>query len=131
VRDLNTAYRAEPALHELDCDPAGFEWVDCNDWEQSTLCFLRKGKSPQDMVVAAFNFTPVPRHNYRVGVPKTGAWEEMLNSDASLYAGGDVGNLGGTFAEPEPWHGRPFSLRLTLPPLGVVILKPDKRIAQG
>ncbi|MBI3469043.1 MAG: 1,4-alpha-glucan branching protein GlgB [Planctomycetes bacterium] len=124
VRDLNTTYRGEPALHQLDCDSAGFEWVDCNDWEQSTITFLRKGKQPGDVVLVVCNFTPVPRQNYRVGVPCGGPWDEILNSDAPLYGGSGQGNLGGGTAAPVPWHGRPHSLNLTLPPLALLALKP-------
>ncbi len=145
VRDLNTLYRGEPALHQLDFDPAGFEWVDCNDSEQSVITFLRKGKggttSPpapprvgegggerlalEDVVLIACNFTPVPRHNYRIGVPRPGRWQEILNSDAPLYGGSGQGNLGGVTAAPVPWHGRSHLLNLTLPPLGIVVFKPQ------
>jgi 1,4-alpha-glucan branching enzyme len=123
VRDLNTFYRGEPAFHQLDCDPAGFEWVDCNDSEQSVLSLLRKGKSPDDQLLLVCNFTPVPRYNYRVGVPQGGRWEEVLNSDAPLYGGSGQGNMGGVRAAPVPWHGRSYLLNLTLPPLGVIALK--------
>jgi 1,4-alpha-glucan branching enzyme len=123
VRDLNTFYRGEPALHQLDCDPAGFEWIDCNDADQSVLTLLRKGKDPEDHVLFAFNFTPVPRHGYVVGVPRDGLWSELLNSDAPLYGGSGQGNLGGVQATDLPSHGRPYSLALTLPPLAMVAFK--------
>jgi 1,4-alpha-glucan branching enzyme len=123
VRDLNTIYRGEEALHELDCDPAGFEWVDANDSEGSVLSFLRKGKSPGEEVLVVCNFTPVPRHNYCVGVPAGGRWEEVLNSDAPLYGGSGQGNLGGVDAGPVPSHGRPYLLTITVPPLGMVVFK--------
>jgi 1,4-alpha-glucan branching enzyme len=123
VRDLNTLYRGEPALHEGDCDPAGFEWVDCNDWEQSVLSMVRKGRTPGDEVVIVCNFTPVPRYGYHVGVSRGGFWTEVLNSDAHEYGGGGQGNLGGVVAVPEMWHGREHRLDLTLPPLGVVAFK--------
>jgi 1,4-alpha-glucan branching enzyme len=123
VRDLNTSYRAEPALHELDCDPAGFGWVDCNDNEQSTLSWLRRGHSTPELLLVACNFTPVPRHAFRIGVPRGGRWVEILNSDAPLYGGSGQGNLGGVDAEPRPWHGQPLSLCVTLPPLAVVVFK--------
>jgi 1,4-alpha-glucan branching enzyme len=123
VRDLNTVYRAEPALHELDCDPAGYEWVDANDSEQSVLSFLRKGREPGEEVLVLCNFTPVPRSNYRVGVSRGGRWEEVLNSDAPLYGGSGQGNLGGVTAAPVPWHGRDYTLHVTLPPLGMVAFK--------
>jgi 1,4-alpha-glucan branching enzyme len=125
VRDLNTAYRGERALHELDCEPAGFEWVDANDSEQSVLSYLRKGRSPGDVLLAVFNFTPVPRHNYRVGVPQGGRWEEVLNSDAPLYGGSGQGNLGGVQTAPFSWHGRRYLLNVTVPPLGMVVFKPS------
>jgi 1,4-alpha-glucan branching enzyme len=126
IRDLNTFYRAEPAFHNLDCDPAGFEWIDANDSEQSMLTFLRKGKSPGEVLLVACNFTPVPRHNYRVGVPLGGRWEEVLNSDAPLYGGSGQGNLGGVTAAPVSWHGRPYLLNLTAPPLAMVVFKPSQ-----
>jgi 1,4-alpha-glucan branching enzyme len=123
VRDLNTAYRGEPALHQLDCEPAGFEWVDANDSEQSVLSFLRKGRSADESLLVVLNFTPVPRHNYRVGVPRGGLWREVLNSDAPLYGGSGQGNMGGVRAAPLPWHGRSHLLNLTVPPLGMVAFK--------
>ena len=125
VRDLNTTYRAEPALHQLDCDSAGFEWIDCNDAEQSTISFIRKGRSPEDVVLIVANFTPVPRHNYRVGVPQGGYWKEILNSDATLYGGSGQGNIGGLNAAPISRFGRNHSLNLTLPPLALVAFKPS------
>ncbi|MBC7359212.1 MAG: 1,4-alpha-glucan branching protein GlgB [Desulfacinum sp.] len=124
VRDLNGLLRREPALHQLDHDPHGFEWIDCNDSEQSTLVFLRRSKREEDVLVCAFNFTPVPRQPYRVGVPFGGYWKEVLNSDADLYGGSGLGNLGGVEAEPVPFHGRPYSLSITLPPLAAVLFKP-------
>ncbi len=123
VEQLNRAYRTHPALHELDLDPAGFEWIDCNDSTASTISLLRKGKSARDAVVVVCNFTPVPRLNYRLGVPSAGFWQEILNSDAKEYGGSGMGNLGGVQAEAEPVHGRPYSLNLTLPPLSALYLK--------
>jgi 1,4-alpha-glucan branching enzyme len=123
VEDLNRVYRAEPALHQFDCDPAGFEWIDCSDNVNSVLVFLRKGREGQLPVLVACNFTPVPRSDYRVGVPREGFWEEILNSDAAHYGGSGRGNTGGLEASPLPSHGRSCSLNLTLPPLGVVALK--------
>jgi 1,4-alpha-glucan branching enzyme len=123
VQDLNHTYRAEPALHELDTDPAGFEWIDCSDSQQSTLALLRKGRTTDSLVLAAANFTPVPRIGFRVGVPRGGHWREILNSDAFEYGGSGLGNGGGVDAQPIPWHGRPHSLELTLPPLAVVWLR--------
>ncbi|MCX5784269.1 MAG: 1,4-alpha-glucan branching protein GlgB [Elusimicrobia bacterium] len=123
VKDLNLLYRAEPALYELSCNPAGFEWVDANDSQQSVLAFLRKGAGEGDMILAACNFTSVPRFNYRIGVPRGGFWKEILNSDAAAYWGSGMGNLGGANAEPFASHGRPYSLRVTLPPLSIVFFK--------
>ena len=124
VRDLNRVYRGERALHELDCDPAGFQWVEPNDADSSVLAFLRSGRSPGDWVLVVGNFTPVVRGGYRVGVPRPGFWRELLNSDAQEYGGSGAGNLGGVEAQPIPAHGFPYSLPLTLPPLGIVFLKP-------
>ena len=122
VKDLNRLYRGEKALHENDCDPAGFEWVDCADWQGSIMSFLRKGKNGAPLLVAC-NFTPVPRLGYRIGVPAVGAWRELLNTDAAEYGGSGLGNLGAVQAEAVPMHGRGFSLPLLLPPLAVVFLK--------
>ena len=123
VEQLNRLYRSEPALHEIETDPAGFEWVDCNDTASSVISLLRKGKRPEDTILIVCNFTPVSRDTYRIGVPHDGYWRELLNSDATDYAGSGVGNLGGKQAEEIPVHGRPYSLSLTLPPLGIVFFK--------
>jgi 1,4-alpha-glucan branching enzyme len=123
VSQLNRLHRDEPALHELDIDPAGFEWVDANDHMGSTISILRKGRAENERVLVVFNFTPVPREGYKVGVPTGGYWRELLNSDGKEYAGSGVGNSGGVEAKAEPVHGRPFSLNLTLPPLGALFLK--------
>jgi 1,4-alpha-glucan branching enzyme len=124
VSELNRTYREEPALHELDTDAGGFEWVDANDSGTSVLSFLRNGKSPKDVVLVVLNFTPLIRMQYHLGVPYPGLWREILNSDAHEYAGSGVGNFGGVEAEASPAHGRPYSLKLTLPPLGALFLKP-------
>ena len=123
VRDLNAAYRAEPALHELDCHADGFAWIDCSDAVQSTLLYLRRGRAAGDVVVVACNFTPVPRHGFRVGVPNAGWWHELLNSDAAPYGGSGQGNFGGVSSDAVAWHGHAHSLVVTLPPLGIVVLK--------
>jgi len=123
MEQLNRFYRNEPAMHQLDTDPAGFEWVDCNDNATSTISLLRKSEQPQDTVLVVCNFTPVPRTGYRVGVPHGGYWREMLNSDAKEYNGSGLGNLGGVQAEEIETHGRPFSLKLTLPPLAALFFK--------
>jgi 1,4-alpha-glucan branching enzyme len=125
VEDLNKLYKHKGALHQLDFDPAGFEWIDCNDSQNSALSFIRKGYSQDDTVLIVCNFTPVPRLNYRVGVPTGGYWREILNSDAKEYGGSGHGNLGGRETSPIPFHGRPYSLNLTLPPLGAIFLEPD------
>ncbi len=124
VRDLNRVYRAEPALHQVDFEPAGFEWMDCSDADQSVVAFVRRARDARDFVLVACNFTPVPRHGYRVGVPVEGFYRELLNTDAAYYGGSNLGNAGGVRAEPRPWIGQPWSVTLTLPPLGVVMLKP-------
>ncbi|HJW68943.1 MAG TPA: 1,4-alpha-glucan branching protein GlgB [Candidatus Binatia bacterium] len=123
VRDLNAAYRGEPALHELDCQADGFAWIDCSDAVQSTLLYLRRGRAAGDVVVVACNFTPVPRHGFRVGVPNAGWWHELLNSDAAPYGGSGQGNFGGVSSDAVAWHGHAQSLVVTLPPLGIVVLK--------
>ena len=115
--------RGSPLAHVLDNNPAGFEWVDANDNATSTVSLLRKSENPKDTVLVVCNFTPVPRTGYRVGVPHGGYWREMLNSDAREYAGSGIGNMGGVRADESPVHGRPFSLKLTLPPLAALFFK--------
>jgi 1,4-alpha-glucan branching enzyme len=123
VEDLNKAYRDIPALHELDMSPDGFEWIDCCDTEGSVVTLMRKSrKRPDEVVVIAMNFTPLPRHNYQIGIPRPGHWREALNSDASIYGGSGQGNMGGVDAAPIPLHGRRWSANVTLPPLGAVFL---------
>jgi len=123
VRDLNRVYTAEPALHELDCDPSGFEWVEPNDRHNSVVSLIRRGRSCGDLFLVVANFTPVPHHGYLVGVPRGGWWREVLNSDAVDYAGSGVGNGGGVEALPQGVHGRPSSLELVVPPLGCLFFK--------
>jgi 1,4-alpha-glucan branching enzyme len=123
VRDLNRLYRAERALHETDFDPAGFEWVDCGDADQSVISFLRKARTTGDLLLVAANFTPVPRHDYLLGVPRGGRWEEVLNGDSREYGGSGMGNLGGVNAKDAPMHGRSRSVRVTLPPLAAVVFR--------
>jgi 1,4-alpha-glucan branching enzyme len=123
VADLNRLHGSVPALHELDCDPAGFEWIDTADAESSVISFLRRSRSGEP-VLCAFNFTPIPRASYRIGVPQAGRWEEILNTDAADYGGSGMGNLGGRDAEASPLHGRPCSVELVVPPLGAVFLRP-------
>ena len=121
VRDLNFLYREAPALHRLDAIPEGFAWVDATDSDQSVLSFLRFDAGRQTMALVVCNFTPVPRHGYRVGVPRGGYWQERLNTDAACYGGSDLGNGGGVTAEPVPHHGHDQSVVLTLPPLATLI----------
>ena len=123
VKDLNHLYATEPALYELDNQIGGFEWIDCSDAGASVLSFARRGKTTEDVILVVLNFTPVVRPGYRVGVPHAGFWQELLNSDAGMYWGSNVGNTGGVYAEYVPMHNQPFSLPLTLPPLGALFLK--------
>jgi 1,4-alpha-glucan branching enzyme len=125
VKDLNRFYRKEPVIHEIDFEPEGFEWIDCNDWEKSIISFIRRGESVKDIVLVVCNFTPVPQYNYKVGVPSGGFWREVLSSDAKEYGGSGYGNLGDVEATPIPSHGRDNSLSLNLPPLGILILKKE------
>jgi 1,4-alpha-glucan branching enzyme len=125
VRDLNGLYRATPALFELDCEEAGFRWIDAANVEQSVLAYLRRGRDPERLVAVVCNFTPVPRSGYRIGVPRPGRYRERINTDAVEYGGSGIGNFGGVEAEPSPMHGLPYSLSLELPPLAVVIFSRD------
>ncbi|MHB8652450.1 MAG: 1,4-alpha-glucan branching protein GlgB [Terriglobia bacterium] len=126
VADLNRLYREEPALHQVDFEYTGFDWIDCNDADNSVLAFLRRARNPAHYVVIICNFTPVPRHGYRVGVPENCFYKELLNTDDWKYGGSGVTNSPGRNSIPQPWHGQPCSLEITLPPLGVVILKPER-----
>jgi 1,4-alpha-glucan branching enzyme len=123
VKDLNVVYKNERAFYDDDFSWAGFEWVDFNDSENSVVCFLRKSKDGQEIVLCVFNFTPVVRENYRIGVPRGGFWKELLNSDASEYCGSGTGNLGGFNADNVYVQGREWSLNLKLPPQGAVFFK--------
>jgi 1,4-alpha-glucan branching enzyme len=123
VQDLNRLYRAEPALHQVDFEPAGFQWIDCNDWEGSAISFLRRARDPEEFLVIVCNFTPVIRRGYRLGVPRGGYYREVINTDAEIYGGSNVGNAGGLRAEPIPWQHFPWSISATLPPLGGLVLK--------
>jgi 1,4-alpha-glucan branching enzyme len=126
IADLNHLYATEPALYEQDYDWTGFEWIDPNDWEHSVLAYIRRAKDPQDYLVAVANFTPVVREGYRVGVPELALYRELLNSDSEIYHGSNVGNGLGLPAQPLNWQQQPFSIELTLPPLGIVILRPER-----
>jgi 1,4-alpha-glucan branching enzyme len=123
VEDLNRVMKEHRALHAMDADYHGFEWVDANDGDNSVLTFLRKTEDPNDTIVVALNFTPVPRAKYRVGVPVGGYWRELLNSDGEMYGGSGMGNAGGRNSDPIPWHNQLNSISLTLPPLGALYLK--------
>ncbi|HJU04680.1 MAG TPA: 1,4-alpha-glucan branching protein GlgB [Nitrospiraceae bacterium] len=121
--DLNRLYQAEPALYQADFDWSGFQWIDFSDADHAVIAFLRRARDPENSVICACNFTPVPRSGYRVGVPAPGWYRELLNSDADLYGGSNIGNGGGLASEAIPWHGHPHSLLLTLPPLSVIFFK--------
>ncbi len=125
LADVNHVYRSEKALHECDFSDKGFEWIDCHDWEQSVLSFIRRGNKREDQILVVCNLTPVPRYNYRVGVPDVGYWRELLNSDASVYCGSGMGNGGGVESAPVSANGRYHSLAMTLPPLSVLYFKLD------
>jgi 1,4-alpha-glucan branching enzyme len=124
VRDLNALHRAEPALHTFDVDPRGFEWIDASDAEGGTLCFLRRGDAPHDLVAVALNLTPMLHDRFRIGLPTGGVWHEALNSDAEVYGGSGKGNLGRVQADATAWHDRPLSAQIVLPPLAAVFLRP-------
>ncbi|HEX7548083.1 MAG TPA: 1,4-alpha-glucan branching protein GlgB [Candidatus Methylomirabilis sp.] len=125
VQDLNRLYRTHPAFYEVDFAPNGFQWIDCRDWDASVISFLRRARDPNDFLVFICNFTPVVRQGYRVGVPRGGIYHELLNTDAQAYGGSNAGNAGSVLAEPIPAHGQPYSVGMTLPPLAVLVLRPD------
>ncbi len=126
LTDLNALYKAEKALHEVDYEWQGFEWIDFRDADNSILSFIRRASDRDDFLVFVFNLTPVPRNGYRIGVPKPGFYSEVLNSDSSLYWGSNMGNAGGVTADHIKFHGREYSLKLILPPLSCLILKPER-----
>jgi 1,4-alpha-glucan branching enzyme len=130
VTELNRLYRSYPALHAHDVGLEGFEWIDANDAENSVYSFFRRGKGPRDVLVAVFNCTPIPRYEYRIGMPSAGSdfvgrWKELLNSDSEIFGGSGLGNLGVVDAERFPCHGRDASVRLTLPPLSALYFVPE------
>ncbi len=125
VEDLNKFYLAAPALWQSDYDPGGFFWIDCSDQESSILSFVRQNPERKNELAAVLNLTPVPRYKYRVGLPRPGKWREVLNSDAAIYGGGNVGNLGEVISEEVKWHSQPCSAQLTLPPLGVIVIQSE------
>jgi 1,4-alpha-glucan branching enzyme len=126
MADLNALYRREPALHQVDFDWFGFEWIDCHNWQDSIVAYIRKAKDPQDYVIVCCNFTPVPRIGYKIGVPEACFYQEISNSDSTFYGGSDMGNGGGIQAMPHESHGRPASMEVTLPPLSTVVFKPRR-----
>jgi 1,4-alpha-glucan branching enzyme len=127
VSDLNKLMRSEPSMYEYDCKPQkGFEWVDCQDNEQSIVCFLRKGSKENDEVLVICNYTPIPRDGYRIGVPQRGFWKEVLNSDATEYGGSGIGNFGGVWSDDWAQHGHNQSISLRVPPLSMLVLKLEK-----
>ena len=126
VADLNHLLRQEKALHEVDFDYRGFEWIDCHNHDESVLAYIRRAKDPQDFLVVVCNFTPVPRMNHQLGVPELCWYEEIYNSDSTYYGGSNLGNGPGLMAENTPCHGRPASLQLSYPPLATVVLKPRR-----
>jgi 1,4-alpha-glucan branching enzyme len=126
VRDLNHVYRDTEALWDVDFEPSGFAWLEPNDAENNVVSFLRRSEDGRQVLVAACNLSPVPRHGYRMGLPQGGRWREAVNTDAEVYGGSGMGNYGGVDAETVPWHGQPYSAELALPPLSVVWLVPDE-----
>ena len=126
IGDLNRLHTHERALHQVDFESSGFEWIEANDAAGSVLSFLRHGRDPEDFVLVVCNFTPVVREEYRVGVPRPGYYREIVNTDSKYYGGTDLGNAGGVNAEPVPWNDRPYSLKLKLPPLAVSYFKPHR-----
>jgi len=123
VQDLNHLYRTQPALHQVDFDPAGFQWIACDDTAHSVVSFLRRAKNPEDCILVVGNFTPVPRHGYRIGAPSAGYWQELINTDGEPYGGSNVGNGGGVWTENVAEHSHPQSLVLTLPPLAALFFQ--------
>ena len=129
--DLNQLYRSTPALYERDFEESGFTWIDCSDNKHSVVSFIRRGADPNEFVVVVCNFTPQPHSHYRVGVPETGFYKEIFNSDARKYGGSNMGNLGGKWADHWSFHGLPYSLDLCLPPLSVTVFKIDRDVRPG
>ncbi len=126
VADLNALLIREPALHQRDFDYRGFEWIDCHNRQDSVLAYIRRAADPNDFLVVAMNFTPVPRHNYCIGVPEKCWYQELFNSDSAFYTGSNVGNGPGVMAIEPGHHGRPAAIEIALPPLGAVVFKPQR-----
>jgi 1,4-alpha-glucan branching enzyme len=125
VEDLNKLYLSEPGLWHSDFDTSGFYWVDCSDQENSVLSFVRQNADRTSELIVLLNLTPVPRYKYRVGLPRPGKWREVLNSDAAIYGGSNVGSLGGVLSEDVNLHNQSYSAEVTLPPLAVVAFRPE------
>ena len=125
IRDLNRLYREEPSLYQRDFTPDGFEWIDCQNADDSVLAFVRRAADPADELLVCCNLTPVVRKNHRVGVTRPGWYKEVFNSDSEHYGGSNVGTFPGAQAEDKGWHGRPWSIDINLPPLGIAVLKPE------
>jgi 1,4-alpha-glucan branching enzyme len=126
VADANALLNREPSLYEVDFDKSGFEWIECNARQDSLLAYIRKAKDPNDFLLVVHNFTPVVRENYPIGVPRGGWYQEVFNSDSKYYGGSNLGNFPGRMAEEPGWHFRPFQVKLTIPPLATVVLKPER-----
>jgi 1,4-alpha-glucan branching enzyme len=126
MTDLTHTYQRERSMWEVDFSHDGFEWIDFRDWEASVVAFLRKAKDKRDHTVFAFNFTPVPRWDYRIGVPELVFYEEAINSDSEAYYGSNLGNAGGVWADDQPWNNMPHSIKITLPPLSMVMFRPKR-----
>jgi 1,4-alpha-glucan branching enzyme len=126
VRDINHLYQREPALHQVDFESAGFEWIDCHNCDESVLGYIRRARNPSDFLAIGCNFTPSPRLQHRMGVPELCWYEEVLNSDSTYYGGSNLGNGPGIMADEIPWHGRPYSVQIVLPPLALTVLKPRR-----
>ena len=124
IRDLNKLYKHETALHQQDMSGEGFRWISADDWQNSVFSYVRQGRDRHDFVVVVLNLTPVPRHDYKIGVPVAGFYSEVLNTDASVYGGSGIGNAGGLYSLAGPCHGQNQHVSLTLPPLGMLVLKP-------
>jgi 1,4-alpha-glucan branching enzyme len=131
VEDLNRLYLAEPGLWKLDYDTKGFRWIDCLDSLNSVISFLRQGPEPLSELAVLLNLTPVPRARYRIGLPRPGKWLEVLNSDAAIYGGSNMGNSGAVTAEEKPWHNMPCSAEFTLPPLSIVVFRPERPVIES
>jgi 1,4-alpha-glucan branching enzyme len=125
VKDLNQLYLSEPALWQADFDTKGFAWIDALDHANSVLSFLRRGQSQTDELAVILNLTPVPRQRYRLGLPRAGKWLEIMNTDGAVYGGSNIGNMGGVTCDEIESHGQKQSAELTLPPLGIVVFKPE------